>query len=171
MNKEMKTGNNTLTKYSVNEAARKFLTSDQSYKNSVIDEMLSRQPALKELLTYIDRAVENEMTKEVTIQLMCIFYNAFIAQKVKFRKINFNEILASLSQSAEMKKYLHHPGHTFDGKAFGNFVEQYKQKEILNYTHFALNNQFSDLVKSEQDALFVFYIMKTFGEALDANII
>src|SRR5690606_32025698 len=155
----------------VNAAARKFFTSNQLYKNSVIDEMFSSQPALMEFLKYIDKAVPNEMTKEVTIQLMCIFYDAFTTQHVKFAKVDFNEILSSISTAAEMKGYLHNPGHSFDGKAFENFVKQYKQKEILNYTHFALNNQFSDLVTSEQDALFVFYIMKTFGEALDANII
>lgn len=163
--------NNILTKESVNASARKFLTSDQLYKNNVIDKMFTDQPALIEFLKYIDKAIPNEMTKEVTIQLMCIFYNAFTTQNVKFRKIDFNEILSLIPKTAEMKRYLHNPCHSFDGNAFGNFVKQYKQKEILNYTHFALNNQFSDLVTSEQDALFVFYIMKTFGEALDANII
>jgi hypothetical protein len=62
------------------------------------------------------------MTKEVTIQLISIFYNAFTTQNVKFRKIDFDEILSLISKTAEMKKYLHNPNHAFDGKAFGNFV-------------------------------------------------
>jgi hypothetical protein len=147
------------------------LTSDQLYKNKVIDEMFSDQPALMEFLRYIDKSVSNEMTKEVTIQLMCIFYTAFVSQNVKFRKIDFDEMLTLVSKTAEMKKYLHNPNHTFDGKAFGKFVEQYPQKEILNYTHFALNNQFNLLVTSEREALFIFYIMKIFGEALDATTV
>lgn len=164
-------GNNILTKDSVNNAARKFLTSDQLYKNSAIDEMFSDQPALIELLNYIDKAIHNEMTKEVTIQLMCIFYKAFATQHVTFKKIDFDEILKLISKTTEMKKYLDSPNHVFDGKAFGKFIEQYRQKEILNYTHFALNNQFNQLITSEQEALFIFYMMKTYGEALDANMI
>lgn len=163
--------NNILTKDSVNAAARNFITSDQLYKNRVIDEIFSSQPALIKFWKYIDKAVPNEMTKEVTIQLMCIFYKAFKIQNMKVGKIDFEEISRLISLTPEIKRYLHNPKYSFDEKAFQTFVNEYKQIEILNYTHFAINNHFKTLVSSEQEALFIFYIMKIFGEALGANVI
>lgn len=162
---------NILTKESVIEASRIFITGNQLEKNMAIDCMFNEQPALIEVVQHLDRAIENERTKEVVIQLMAIFYKSFSLQGTKLKKINFEDFLSSLSGTAELKRYLHDPQYEFDGAAFKTFVDHYRQKEILNYTHFAINNQFSEYIETEKDAMFIFYMIKTFGEVVVASAI
>lgn len=162
---------NILTKESVIEASQIFITGKQLEKNMAIDRMFNEQPALIELVQYLDKAIQNELTKEVVIQLMAIFYKSFSLQGTKLRKINFEEFLSSLSGSSEVKRYFHDPQYEFDEAAFKAFVDHYSQKEILNYTHFAINNQFSEYIETEKDAMFIFCMMKLFGEVVGANAI
>ena len=160
-----------LTKESVIEASRIFITGNQLEKDMAIDCMFSEQPALIELVEHLDKAIESERTKEVVIQLMAIFYKSFSLQGIKLRKINFEDFLSSLSGTSEVKRYFHDPQYEFDGAAFKVFVDHYRQKEILNYTHFAINNQFSEYIESEKEGIFIFYMMKTFGEVVGANAV
>lgn len=90
-------GKNILTKESVIEASQIFITGKQLEKNMAIDRMFNERPALIELVQYLDKAIQNELTKEVVIQLMAIFYKSFSLQGIKLRKINFEEFLSSLS--------------------------------------------------------------------------
>lgn len=163
--------NNILRKESVIEASRKFITGNQLKKNMAIDSMFTEQPALIELVQYLDKAIKNETTKEVAIQLMSIFYKAFALQGTSISKIKFEDLMTSLSRSSEMKSYFSNPQYEFDAHSFKSFVDQYGQKEILNYTYFAINNQFRELIESEKEAIFIFYLMKTFGEVVGANAI
>ena len=162
---------NILRKESVIEASRIFITGNQLEKNMAIDRMFIEQPALMELIKYLDKAIKNEMTKEVIIQLMSIFYNAFSLQGTSISKINFEDLMTTLSKSSEMKSYFYNSQYKFDGHSFKSFVDQYSQKEILNYTYFAINNQFRELIEGEKDAFFIFYLMKTFGEVVGAHAI
>lgn len=136
-----------------------------------VDSMFNEQPALIELVEYLDTAIKNEPTKEVAIQLMSIFYKAFSLQGANLSKINFEDLMTSLSMSSELKSYFNNPQYEFDGHSFKSFIDQYSQKEILNYTFFAINNQFRDYIESEKEAIFIFYLMKTFGEVVGANAI
>lgn len=81
--------NNILRKESVIEASRIFITGNQLEKNMAIDRMFNEQPGLIELVQYLDKAIKNEPTKEVAIQLMSIFYKAFSLQGTNLSKIQF----------------------------------------------------------------------------------
>jgi hypothetical protein len=162
---------NILRKESLIEASRIFVTGNQQEKSIAIDRMFHEQPALMELIRYLDMSIKNELTKEVVIQLMSIFYKGFCLQGAKLNKINFEDFLASFSKSSEMKSYFHNPQYEFDGHCFKTFIDQYSQKEILNYTYFAINSQFREYIESEKEAIFIFYFMKTFGEVVGTNAI
>jgi hypothetical protein len=69
-----------------------------------------------------------------------------------------------------MTKFFHNPNYNFDGESFKTFFDGYVQKEILNYTYFAINNQFRIYIETENDSLFIFYILKIFGDVIDQNI-
>lgn len=163
--------NNILRKESVIEASRIFITGNQLEKSMAIDNMFNEQPALIELVEYLDKAIKTEPTKEVVIQLMSIFYKAFSLQGTNLSKINFEDLMTSLSKSSEMKSYVNNPQYEFDGHSFKSFIDQYSQKEILNYTYFSINNQFREYIESEKEAMFIFYLMKSFGEVVGANAI
>jgi hypothetical protein len=45
-------------------------------------------------------------------------------------------------------------------------VEQYPQKEILKYTYFAINKQYRHYIDTEQDAFFIFYVVKSVADAM-----
>ena len=157
-------------KESIVEAARFFLTAGQMEKNQLIDKVFVEQPSIVTFLEYLNKAVDKEETKEVILQLMMISYLAISLQKIKIKKIPFDDFMDSLSENTEMKSYFHNPSYKFDGESFKTFYETYPQKELLNYTYFAINNQFDAYVKNEQDALFIFYTMKVLGDVIDKNI-
>ena len=48
-----------LTKESVIEASRIFITGNQLEKNMAIDRMFNEQPALIEVVQHLDKAIEN----------------------------------------------------------------------------------------------------------------
>jgi len=162
--------NKIIQKDSVKDASRIFFTSNQNQKNKIIDKMFAEQPSLIEFIRYIDKTIKKEATKEVIIQLMTIFYYSISLQKIKLDIISIDDISNSLTQSVEMKNYFHHPDYDFDGSSFKAFFEGYVQKEILNYTHFAINNQFQVYIETEKEGLFIFYVMKIFGDVIDQNI-
>lgn len=159
-----------IKKESVLKASQSFLTVDQSDNNRMIDHMFKEQPSILEFLEYLDKAVGSEPAKEVILQLMLIFYHAIGLQKIELDKIPFGDFADSLSQSAEMKNYFHNPNHSFDDDSFKKFFEDYPQKEILNYTHFAVNEQFKHHIANEQEGLLIFYILKISGDVIDQNI-
>jgi hypothetical protein len=159
-----------IKKESVIKAAQFFLTSNQNEKNRIIDRMFIEQPSLIEFLDYLDKAINKELTKEVIIQLMAIFYFSISLQKIKLGKIPFSDFMNSRTQSIEMTKFFHNPNYNFDGESFKTFFDGYVQKEILNYTYFAINNQFRIYIETENDSLFIFYILKIFGDVIDQNI-
>lgn len=159
-----------IKKEAVVEASRVFLTADQIKKNQLIDKMFAEQPSIVKFLEYLDKAVGKDEAKEVILQLMMIFYLAISLQKMKIKKIAFGDFMDSLSENIEMKQYFHNPSYKFDGNSFRTFFEAYPQKEILNYSYFAINNQFDAYVNNEQDALFIFYTMKVLGDVIHKNI-
>lgn len=162
--------NKILEQESVIYASRNFLTSSQDGKNKIIDKMFLEQLALIEFVRYIDKLAKKEPLKEIVLQLMAIFFSSFSYQKIQLKKISIESLLDSVLQNSEMEAYFHNPNNKFDGKAFGIFFEGYAQKEILNYTYFAINNQFKNGIETEEDALFIFHIMKIVGDLFDKNI-
>ncbi len=159
-----------ILKESVLQAAKLFLTEDQTSKNQLIDNLFEEQPSMVVFLEYLDKTVASEASKEVILQLTMIFYLAVSLQKIKIKKIPFNDFTDSLRKNSDIKNYFHNPHQRVDGKTFKTFVEAYPQKEILNYTHFAINHQFNPYVNNEQDALFIFYIMTVVGDVIHKNI-
>lgn len=163
-------GNNYIKKETVIKASDFFLTSNQIAKNKVIDKMFREQPSLLEYIYYLDQAIIKEPIKEVIIQLMSIFYYGITLQKIKLGKIPFSSLDTSLTSNIEMKNYFHNPDFNFDVESFKEFYEDYDQKEIINYTYFAINNQFRNYIETEQEGLFILYSMKAFGDAINLNI-
>ncbi|MGI9159498.1 MAG: hypothetical protein ACR2K1_07075 [Saprospiraceae bacterium] len=155
-----------LKKENVNEAAKVFLTAQQEAKNKRIDRMFADYPAIRQFLNDLDQGHPNEANKEVILQLLTIFYTAAVLQKIPLKNVDYDDILQSLDRNAALKRYLHGEKHAFDGQVFAELVRQYPQKEILNYTFFAINNQFGDYVKEERDALFIFYIVKSTADVM-----
>ncbi len=47
---------------------------------------------------------------------------------------------------------------------------EYGQKEILNYTHFAINKQIRDYIKTENGGLFIFCVLNVFGEVIEKTL-
>ena len=168
---ETKYSKNILTQKSVKDSAKYFLTSGQSIRNRCIDEMFREQPAILKFMSYLERAHANEANKEVIIQLITIFYRAFKQQNIKFTVIDNEYLIPELVKSLEMKDYFHNRNYNFDGSSFKMFFEDFAQKEILNYTCFAINNQYREYIGSEYDALFVFYVIKTMAEIFDNSIL
>ena len=168
---ETKYSNNILTQKSVKDSAKYFLTSGQSIRNRCIDEMFREQPAIVKFMSHLERAHANEANKEVIIQLVTIFYRAFKHQNIKFTVIDNEFLIPELVKSREMKDYFHNRNYNFDGSSFKMFFEDFAQKEILNYTSFAISNQYREYIRSENDALFIFYVIKTMAEIFDKSIL
>jgi hypothetical protein len=146
--------NKIIQKESINKASRFFLLSNQSDKNELIDKMFKEQPSISEFLNYLDKSINSEFAKEVIVQLTTIFYYSFTLQGIRIKRIDFDDFMKPLSQSVEMKSYFHNSEYNFDADAFRSFYGGYNQKEILNYTHFAINNQFKEIIETENDAIF-----------------
>lgn len=163
--------NRELKKESVIHSSRFFLTTSQKERNKVIDRMFDEQPALLEFMQYLDRSIQNEMTKEVILQLMAIFYHSISFQQIRMNRISFDSLMNFISKSIEMKNYFHNANYSFDTNAAKMFYAGYPQKEILNYTHFALNNQFREYIKTENDGVFIFYILKALGEVFNDYVV
>jgi len=132
--------------------------------------MLEEQPAFIEFLQYLDKGHENELNKEIIVQLMAIIYTGIRFEKIKLKKFGFSKILKSLDDNAKMKSYFHDNSFEFDSRNFGEFYKDYDQKDILNYTYFAINNQFGEHVKNERDAIFIFYVIKTIADVISQHI-
>lgn len=159
-----------LRKETLDRAAKYFLTNGQEVKNKNIDTMLEEQPAFIEFLQYLDKGHENELNKEIIVQLMAIIYTGIRFEKIKLKKIRFSKVLKSLDENAKMKSYFHDNGFDFDSGNFSRFYEDYEQKNILNYVYFAINNQFQEHVKNERDAIFIFYSIKTIADVISQQI-
>lgn len=150
----------------MNEAAKIFLPASQAAKNKHIDKMFATCPAVLQFLLDLDKGHPNEANKEVIVQLLAIFFTAATVQKINLKNFDFDEIIKALERNVALKRYFHDKGHPFDGQAFSVFVQQYPQKEVLNYTFFAVNNQFRALIQGEQDVVFSFYIVKSVTDAM-----
>ena len=159
-----------LKKERIDQAAKYFLTSEQSTKNEQIDFMFEEQPALLDYFKYLDQGHTKDINKEIILQLVTIIYSGIGLQKIKLKKIKFSKISKLLADNVGMKNYFHSESYEFDSESFRNYYQQYKQKNILDYTYFAINNQFKDYIDSEQDALFIFYSVKTISDAISMHI-
>ncbi len=161
----------TLRKETINRAAKYFLTGDQEIKNKSIDIMFEEQPALMQFMKYMDTAHPNELNKEIILQLMTIIYLGIKFEKIRIKKIKFGQILKSLDDNTKMKSYFHDDRYSFDSSGFKEIYNNHEQKNILNYTYFAINNQFKEFIQSERDAIFIFYSIKTIADVISIKII
>lgn len=92
-----------ILKESVLQAAKLFLTEDQTSKNQLIDNLFEEQPSMVVFLEYLDKTVASEASKEVILQLTMIFYLAVSLQKIKIKKIPFNDFTDSLRKNSDIK--------------------------------------------------------------------
>lgn len=163
--------NRTISIASLLEAATSYFTGTQEEKNLLMHKMFKEQPALLELIGFLDGEFEHQPTKVIILQLIMIFYHAICLQKIKMAKIPFSDFLASIAENIKMKDYYDDPDEVFDVNTFKEFFENYPQKEILQYTNTALSVQYQNYITDEQEASRIFYMMKIFGEVVDQNII
>jgi hypothetical protein len=162
-----KAENSTILKQEmVKEASKAFLTAAQEAKNKYIDRLFADCPAIRQILRDLDEGHPREANKEVILQLLTIFYTAAVLQKIKLKNFDYNDIAKSLEHNTAQQRYFHDEKHPFDKKAFEELVQQYPQKAVLNYTFFAINNQYGDYIDTERDAFFIFYVVKSVADAM-----
>lgn len=166
-----KTSAHVLNRNSIKLSAEFFFTSYQNTRNNLVDVMLNEQPAISKFLALLDQGHKNEINKEIIIQLVTIFFHAFKKHGLKLKPINDDQLFSELNKTVDLKKYLNNSRFNVDNRAFKQFMDGFRQKEILNYTYFAIKNQFRNSVNNDRDALFIFYMIKTIIAVMDNNII
>ncbi len=159
-----------LQKSTIDKAAKYFLSSDQNLKNKNIDIMFDEQPDLIDYFKYLDEGHKNEVNKEIILQIITIIFTALRFQKIKLKRIKFSKILKWLEVNSQMKNYFSNNNFEFDEIGFKEFWKDYKQKNILSYTYFAINNQYIDNIKEERDGIFIFYAVKTISDVISESV-
>lgn len=159
-----------LQKLMIDKAAKYFLTSHQSIKNKNIDLMFDEQPSLIEYFKYLDEGHKSEINKEIILQIITIIFTAIRFQKIKLKRIKFGKILNSFLLNSQMKNYFNSGKFEFDEIGFKEFWKNYKQKNILNYTYFAINNQYIENINEEEDGVFIFYTVKTISDVISESV-
>jgi len=88
----------------------------------------------------------------------------------KKERKKFSRLLKSLEVNAQMKNYFNSNKFEFDEIGFKEFWKDYKQKNILNYTYFAINKQYINNIKEERDGIFIFYKVKTISDVISESV-
>lgn len=163
--------NRTIKIESLTEATKSYFTSTQDEKHLLMHRMYKEQPAILELIGFLDGELEDHHTKVIILQLIMIFYEAISIQKIKMAKIPFSDFLAAYAEFIQLKDYYDRPDQELDEETYKKLFENYPQSEILRYTNTALDIQYQPYLGDSLESGNIFYIMKIFGEVVDENII
>ncbi len=153
----------------INRASKYFLSSDQSTKNKNIDMILSEHPGLIKYFQFLDEGHEKGVNKEIVVQIISIIFIALRFQKIKIKKIKFTKIERALDANIKMKRHFFDAKFEFDENGFDEFWKDYRQKNILSYTYFAINEIFRKYIEEERDAVFIFYAVKTISDVISES--
>lgn len=162
--------NRTIEIASLTEAATFYFTSTQDEKNLLMHQMFKEQPAILELIGFLDGEFEHHHTKVIILQLIMIFYKAILIQEIKMKKIPFSDFLAAYAEFMQLKDYYDHPDRELDEETYKKLFDNYPQSKILMYTNTALNVQYQPYLGDSIESGHIFYMMKIFGEVVDQNI-
>src|SRR5690606_2733172 len=117
--------NRTIKIGSLTEAATFYFTSTQDEKRLLMHKMFSEQPALLELIGFLDGEFEDHYTKVIILQLIMIFYKAISIQKIKMAKIPFSDFLAAYAEFMQLKDHYDRPDKELDEETYKKLFENY----------------------------------------------